>query len=148
MKGRMIHPTTGAPQSQLYDPLRGRYINSISRPILNQRLLESLPEEISTVFNVKLGTIDWKTRTAHGTVKSKKVRPGQEHDDGKVGGGSRGEGTKSGGGAEGEDIDTQFDLIVGCDGSWSKVRSEMMRVDRYVSFQSSLCQLRAMDQRG
>jgi kynurenine 3-monooxygenase len=25
---------------------------------------------------------------------------------------------------------TAFDLVIGCDGSWSKVRSEMMRVER------------------
>jgi len=129
MKGRMIHPTTGAPQSQLYDPLRGQYINSISRPILNQRLLESLPREIKAVFNVKLAKVDWKTRTAHGTSKSGKVRPGQEHDNGRIGDGSRGESSKEGQGGE-ETFESQFDLIVGGEGSWSKVRSEMMRVDR------------------
>ena len=32
---------------------------------------------------------------------------------------------------------TAFDLVVGCDGSWSKVRSEMMRVERYVSSDST-----------
>ena len=130
MKGRMIHPTTGAPQSQIYDPIRGQCINSISRPILNQRLLESLPEEIDTVFDVKLSKIDWKTRTAYGLVRRQKPKqklPGQEDDDGKVGGGSRGEGSRDAGRDE---IETRFDLIVGCDGSWSKVRSEMMRADR------------------
>lgn len=33
--------------------------------------------------------------------------------------------------AENED-GTAFDLVIGCDGSWSKVRSAMMRVERLV----------------
>jgi 2-polyprenyl-6-methoxyphenol hydroxylase-like FAD-dependent oxidoreductase len=27
----------------------------------------------------------------------------------------------------------EFDLVIGCDGSWSKVRQEMMKVERYVA---------------
>jgi len=113
MKGRMIHHASGQEESQLYDPIRGQCINSISRPVLNQRLLEALPEGIDVRFETKVSRIDFRSRTAWGagTGKRGQVQPGQENE-----------------GAEG----TRFDLVIGCDGSWSKVRSEMMRVERCV----------------
>lgn len=33
---------------------------------------------------------------------------------------------------EDEDEGTAFDLVIGCDGSWSKVRTAMMRAERLV----------------
>lgn len=138
MKGRMIHHASGQEESQLYDPIRGQCINSISRPVLNQRLLEALPQGIDIRFETKLARIDFRSRTAWGasTSKKSKVQPGQENEDGQVGGGEKGE--HATGKKQREEKDTvdeegtRFDLVIGCDGSWSKVRSEMMRVERYV----------------
>ncbi|ORY32327.1 kynurenine 3-monooxygenase [Naematelia encephala] len=136
MKGRMIHHVDGKQESQIYDPIHSQCINSISRPILNQRLLEALPDEIKIRFNTKLSRIDFRSNTAWGIgPDAKEVLPGQEHDDGKIGGQG---GTDSKGKSKmKEDSEgTGFDLIIGCDGSWSKVRTEMMRVER-VDFSQS-----------
>lgn len=117
-------------------------INSISRPILNQRLVEALPSDIKARFNVKLSRIDFKSRRAYALARSSPNKkadsvPGQEEAQTQ---GTGGKLEKTGHGSRGkaasnwvEDEDgTAFDLVVGCDGSWSKVRSEMMRVERYV----------------
>ncbi len=54
--------------------------------------------------------------------------PGQEHDDGAVGGKQMGQDSAASRGDKGksklvEDKEgTPFDLVIGCDGSWSKVR--------------------------
>jgi 2-polyprenyl-6-methoxyphenol hydroxylase-like FAD-dependent oxidoreductase len=135
MKGRMIHhPASGSSvekeESQLYDAKRGQCINSISRPILNQRLLEALPEGIKIRFETKLDRVDFTKRLAWGKRSGKgKKRPGQEDDDGAVGSPAALQTDDRGVDQDG----TGFDLIIGADGSWSKVRSEMMRVERYVS---------------
>jgi len=138
MKGRMIHHVDGKQDSQIYDPIHLQCINSISRPILNQRLLESLPSNIKIRFSTKLSRLDLNTRRAYGSSpEAKRPLPGQEHDDGRIGGEQGGD-SKDSSSRKGkgkqvvhEDGDaTPFDLIVGCDGSWSKVRSEMMRVQR------------------
>ena len=119
MKGRMIHHDDERQESQIYDPKQGQCINSISRPILNQRLLEALPDSIKTRFNTKLARVDFKKRVAWGQSTAQDVRPGQEA------------GLQADTKAETQDSDgTPFDLIIGCDGSWSKVRSELMRVER------------------
>jgi kynurenine 3-monooxygenase len=66
---------------------------------------------------------------AYGVGVAKKVAPGQEDDDGRIAGDGKVKEYKSGE----EDRDgTGFDLVVGCDGTWSKVRSEMMRAERWV----------------
>ena len=84
-----------------------------------------MPAEIGLHFSTKLSHIDWTTRTAHAKPsKSDKnagesVQPNEdERDDDKVHNPS----------VAGKTYD--FDLIIGCDGSWSKVRQEMMRVER------------------
>ena len=110
-------------------------INSISRPVLNQRLLEALPEGITIRFLTKLSHIDFGHRVAYGVRKNevKTEFPGREHDDGRVGGGVREEGKRRGKEKDEtleDEEGTAFDLVIGCDGSWSKVRSEMMRVVR------------------
>lgn len=153
MKGRMIHHTDGKQESQIYDPINGQVssahitsqcktddiqcINSISRPILNQRLVESLPSEIATRFNIKLSRIDFKSRLAYGLSRSGRPAsvPGQEESQTQ---GTGGDLEKTGHGIKGkaksewaeDENGTPFDLVVGCDGSWSKVRSELMRVER------------------
>ncbi|KAK8865840.1 kynurenine 3-monooxygenase [Kwoniella newhampshirensis] len=135
MKGRMIHHVDGKQESQLYDPIHGQCINSISRPILNQRLVESLPTDIKLRFNAKLSNVDFAKRTAYGSSPAdkkhkKKAVPGEEHDDGAIGAGGK-EGKAEDKGGDKEDKEgTAFDLVIGCDGSWSKVRTSMMRMDR------------------
>ena len=103
--------------------------------MLNQRLVEALPNEIKTRFNTRLSHIDFGERIAFGMERKPKqsAMPGTEHDDGRIGGGAKGEGKHKEQAMEDEE-GTFFDLVIGCDGSWSKVRSEMMRVERYESF--------------
>lgn len=88
---------------------------------------------IKTRFNTKVAHIDFAHRLAYGSrrVEEKVPVPGQEHDDAKVGGETRGEERRKDKGKVMEDEEgTPFDLVIGCDGSWSRVRSEMMRVVR------------------
>ncbi|WWC58433.1 kynurenine 3-monooxygenase [Kwoniella dejecticola CBS 10117] len=103
MKGRMIHHVDGKQESQIYDPINGQCINSIGRPLLNQRLVESLPPSIKIRFQTKLSRVDLDTKIAYGS--SPEQKDADEHG-------------------------TPFDLIIGCDGSWSKVRTSMMRMER------------------
>ena len=85
-----------------------------------------------------MSRIDFKSRKAYALSlpKSKSV-PGQEESQTQ---GTGGDLEKTGHGSKGkaknywteDEEGTAFDLVIGCDGSWSKVRSEMMRVERYV----------------
>jgi kynurenine 3-monooxygenase len=67
---------------------------------------------------VKLDRVDFNNRLAFPKHARNTARPGEEADQGSA--------ETDGFDAEG----VSFDLIVGCDGSWSKVRQEMMRVQR------------------
>ena len=104
--------------------------------------MESLPSDIKARFDIKLSRIDFNSRKAYGLSRSgsgidKKQGsfPGQEESQTQ---GTGGDLEKTGHGAKGkaksewieDEQGTGFDLVVGCDGSWSKVRSEMMRVER------------------
>ncbi len=141
----MIHHPDGKQESQLYDPAGGQCINSVSRPLLNLHLVQSLPEEIPIRFDTKLARVDFKTNTAYpitsGKGKSKSpsgsgdaenLKPGEEGSQAIAADPSqKAKVAESTRGPTGEDEDgTQFDVIIGCDGSWSKVRNEMMRVER------------------
>lgn len=142
MRARMIHHVDGRQEAQVYDPAQGQCINSISRPLLNQRLVERLPAGVRTRFHTKLSRLDLRARRAWGKNAGPRVQPGQEHDDGKVGGRQGGQGVDAGKSEENgrEDKEpTAFDLIIGCDGSWSRVRTEMMRLDRCVSLCGTAC---------
>lgn len=116
MKGRMIHHPDGRQESQLYDPADGQCINSLPRPLLNQKLLQSLPTTIHLRFETKLARIDFTKRIAYPKQARTVVKPGEEVEN------SLKETDEMKG--------VGFDLVVGCDGSWSKVRQEMMRVQR------------------
>lgn len=134
MKSRMIHHLDGRLDSQAYDPFEGQSGYSLSRPTLNQRLLEALPPEITCRFNTKLAKIDFRRRRAFGISIAKKVLPGQEDDDGAIAGDRKVREYQG----DVEDRDgTDFDVILGCDGTWSKVRTEMMRAQRCVQSTSS-----------
>ena len=71
-------------------------------------------------FETKLDRIDWRRNVAY--AKSKKGgKPGEEREQGQAELQREGK----------DDMDeVAFDLVVGCDGSWSKVRQEMMKVER------------------
>jgi len=89
-------------------------------------LLEALPKQIKIRFTTKLSRIDLKRKRAYGiSAESHTSVPGQEEQDTKVGDKNK----RSRDTVEDEEP-TLFDLVVGCDGSWSKVRAEMMRVER------------------
>lgn len=79
-----------------------QHLNSLSRALLSIRMIRHLPSDITARFNTKLSYIDWNSNTAHTSSKD----PSKPS------------------------ISTQFDLVIGCDGSWSKVRQEMARVER------------------
>lgn len=131
MKGRMIHHVspTMPPSSQIYDPRTHQVGYSLSRPILNQRLVEALPSDVKIRFKTKLSRVDFRKRRAWGIG----AEGGKAYKLGDEAGGASGD--KSDGKKEEAEEDhegTGFDLIIGADGSWSKTRSEMMRVERYV----------------
>lgn len=127
----MIHHVSPnqAPSSQIYDPRGGQVGYSLSRPILNQKLVEALPEDVKIRFKTKLSRIDFKKRRAWGIG----AEGGKAYKLGDEAGGSAGDGSDGKKTVAEEDKEgTGFDLVVGADGSWSKTRSEIMRVERYV----------------
>lgn len=80
-------------------------------------------------FETKLDRIDWRRNIAYARPK-KGGKPGEE----------LAQGTNMEEQERESDLEgVKFDLVVGCDGSWSKVRQEMMKVERYVKieFQTS-----------
>ncbi|KAJ9110781.1 kynurenine 3-monooxygenase, mitochondrial precursor [Naganishia adeliensis] len=132
MKGRMIHHNDGRQESQLYDPAGGQCINSLPRPLLNLRLIQALPTDSDRMklrFETKLDRIDWRRNIAYARPK-KGGKPGEE----------LAQGTNQEEKEGKQDSDSvEFDLVIGCDGSWSKVRQEMMKVER-IDFSQSFIQ--------
>lgn len=114
MPSRLIHHLDGRLDAQLYDPLRGQCSNSISRSVLNQRLVEALPKGVRCRFNTKLVRVDWARNVAYGRETARGAALGTEQTSGLAAG----------------EFETPFDLILGADGSWSAVRGQMMRASR------------------
>ncbi|KAI8850422.1 hypothetical protein BC829DRAFT_389384 [Chytridium lagenaria] len=101
MRARMIHVGTGKLMSQKYGVF-GECINSIDRKLVNANLL-TLAEthpNVSVVFGYELKSVDFHKKTL--VFNSP---------DGKV-------------------VNVVSDLIVGCDGAYSKVRQNLMKVTR------------------
>lgn len=121
MPSRLIHHVDGRTEAQLYDPLRGNCSNSIHRGLLNQRMVEALPPDVEVRFNTKLARVEFDARTAHGVVTTRGEPKLLD---------SPPETPQIPVLARAEKVDVGFDLIIGADGSWSKVRQEMMRAER------------------
>lgn len=108
MRARMIHDLRGKRTAIPYDP-DGRCINSIERAVLNNFLLNKAEQQfdVKILFNHKL--VDMNAETGRLMFKADEEDKNHEDD---------------------EDIDLKtyrFDLIFGCDGSRSTIRSLLSR---------------------
>ncbi|MEZ4794943.1 MAG: NAD(P)/FAD-dependent oxidoreductase [Flavobacteriaceae bacterium] len=67
MNGRMIHPDGGTPFLSPYSGRKNEYINSISRPGLNQLLLDALDEmpNVAMRFNLGCEQVELERAVAH-----------------------------------------------------------------------------------
>ncbi|KAI0065451.1 FAD/NAD(P)-binding domain-containing protein, partial [Artomyces pyxidatus] len=102
MRGRMIHDLHGNLDSQLYDR-DGQCINSIDRALLNEGLLGealSVPN-IRVFFRHKIVSVDFDRRVL--VVRDVDAA---------------------------KDVQVDFDLCIGADGSYSVIRRQLMRVVR------------------
>lgn len=125
MYGRMIHGQDRTGQlteaSQQYD-VHGRCIRAVDRGDLNTRLLnelESLPN-VKLWFNHKLTGVDFVRRLAWLEQKGSSRRPSNESNGSRP---SRRPGRP-------DEIEVDFDLIIGCDGAHSSVRFHLMKFVR------------------
>ena len=107
MNGRMMHSVKGELTYQPYGK-EGQYINSVSRSLLNIKLLELADayDNVNLYFKHKCTDIDLNSNTAwlqdeHGQTKEIKA-----------------------------------DIIFGSDGAWSAVRNEMQKTNRFTYSQT------------
>lgn len=102
MRGRCLHGIDGGIKTMMYGA-KGEYLMSVSREVLNKLLVEACEdvEEIEMMFG-------WKCMGAD--VENVVVEFLRE---------------------DGEKVCVEGDLIVGADGTWSKVRSGMARKGRF-----------------
>ncbi|KAF2173163.1 hypothetical protein M409DRAFT_62755 [Zasmidium cellare ATCC 36951] len=124
MHGRMIHGQGKGGEltefAQQYD-VHGRAIQAVDRGDLNARLLdelESLPN-VKLRFNHKLTGADFRRRLAW--LERRGTSRRQSDDDGA---------RLSGRPGRPEEIEIDFDLILGCDGAHSSVRFHIMKFAR------------------
>ena len=103
MKGRMMHSVTGALTFQPYGQNEAEVINSISRLELNIALIDAAEEQGATIhFNRRCTGYDWKT----GTIRLRDEETGKE-------------------------TTLEAEVVIGCDGSASSIRAEMLRMNRF-----------------
>jgi kynurenine 3-monooxygenase len=103
MKGRMMHSVAGDLTFQPYGKNDREVINSISRAELNMALLNAAEEQGAAIhFNQRCSGFDLKT----GAVRL------HNHD-------------------SGEEIARQDGIVIGCDGSASAIRAEMLKLPRF-----------------
>jgi kynurenine 3-monooxygenase len=103
MKGRMMHSMSGELTFQPYGKNEAEVINSISRAQLNIALINAAEEHGATIhFNQRCAGYD---------LKSGAIRV-------------RNEGT-------GEETTRETEVVIGCDGSVSAIRGEMLRLSRF-----------------
>ncbi len=103
MKGRMMHSVAGALTFQPYGQNEAEVIHSISRAELNIALMNAAEEHGATIhFNRRCTGYDWKT----GTIRLR------DEETGKV-------------------TTLEAEVVIGCDGSASSIRAEMLRMNRF-----------------
>lgn len=122
MYGRMIHGQDSSGSwtevAQPYD-VNGRAINAVDRGDLNTRLLDELEDmpNVKLRFGHKITGVDFRRRLAWLEQKGTSRRPSEN--------------TRfSGRPGRPEEIEIDFDLILGCDGAHSSVRFHMMKFVR------------------
>lgn len=112
MYGRMIHTADSqhalCEEAQLYD-VHGRYQRAVDRASLNKVLLSELEnlQNVKLVFHRKLTGVDFEKRKAWFEARSESNRNGQP-----------------------DEVEIDFDIILGCDGAHSSVRHHMMKFAR------------------
>jgi len=103
MKGRMMHSVAGALTFQPYGQNEAEVINSISRLELNIALIDAAEEQGATIhFNRRCTGYDWKT----GAIRLRDEETGKE-------------------------TALEAEVVIGCDGSASSIRAEMLRMNRF-----------------
>src|ERR1700691_1057482 len=103
MKGRMMHSTSGELTFQPYGKSDAEVINSISRAELNIALINAAEEQGAMIhFNQRCTGYDLKT----GAIRVRNEETGEES-------------TRSTG------------MVIGCDGSASAIRAEMLKLGRF-----------------
>ena len=103
MKGRMMHSVAGALTFQPYGQNEAEVINSISRLELNIALIDAAEEQGATIhFNRRCTGYDWKT----GAIRLRDEETGKE-------------------------TTLEAEVVIGCDGSASSIRAEMLRMNRF-----------------
>jgi kynurenine 3-monooxygenase len=103
MKGRMMHSVAGALTFQPYGQNEAEVINSISRAELNIALVNAAEEQGATIhFNRRCTGYDWKT----GAIRLRDEETGKE-------------------------TTLEAEVVIGCDGSASSIRAEMLRMNRF-----------------
>jgi len=103
MKGRMMHSIAGELTFQPYGKNEAEVINSISRAELNIALLNAAEEEGAVIrFNLRCTGYDLKTG---------EIRLRDE--------------------SSGEDFSSAAGVVIGCDGSASAIRTEMLKLSRF-----------------
>jgi kynurenine 3-monooxygenase len=103
MKGRMMHSVTRELTFQPYGKNESEVINSISRAELNIALMTLAEEQGATIhFRRRCAGYDPKT----GTIRLRNEETGEE-------------------------INHETEIVIGCDGSASAIRAEMLRLNRF-----------------
>src|ERR1700727_2440062 len=103
MRGRMMHSTSSALTFQPYGRNESEVINSISRGELNIALMNAAESQgVDILFQQRCTGIDLKT----GTVQLRDEQTG-------------------------ENKAVASEVVIGCDGSGSEIRSEMLKLNRF-----------------
>jgi kynurenine 3-monooxygenase len=103
MKGRMMHSTAGELTFQPYGKNEAEVINSISRAELNIALIKAAEEQGATIhFNQRCTGYDLKT----GAIRARNEETGEE-------------------------TTRETGVVIGCDGSASAIRGEMLKLSRF-----------------
>jgi kynurenine 3-monooxygenase len=103
MKGRMMHSVAGELTFQPYGKNESEVINSISRAELNIALM-TLAEEQGATIRFRQRCVGYDPKT--GTIRLRNEETGEE-------------------------INHETEIVIGCDGSASAIRAEMLKLNRF-----------------